>query len=68
LQATADMLSDALNYYAQVIRFLVSLLDKKQLEKFAMWIYMFEYMRKKRKAAKAVGGGKFAGTGTGFGD
>ncbi|MCD6524922.1 MAG: hypothetical protein J7K48_08040 [Thermococcus sp.] len=66
LQATADMLSDALNYYAQVIRFLVSLLDKKQLEKFAMWIYMFEYMRKKRKAAKAVGGGKFAGTG--FGD
>lgn len=63
-EATADMLSDALNYYAQVIRFLVSLLDRKQLEKFAMWIYMFEFMRRKKKKAN-VGGDKFAGAGLG---
>ena len=56
LEATADMLSDALNYYAETIRVLISLLDKKQLEKFATWIYMSEYMRRLKKKKKKVGG------------
>ena len=54
LEATADMLSDALNYYGDTIRALIGLLNKKQLEKFATWIYMSEYMRKMKK--KRMGG------------
>ncbi|MCD6524121.1 MAG: hypothetical protein J7K48_03885 [Thermococcus sp.] len=61
LEATADMLAEALNYYGDVIRFLTGMLDKSQLEKFAAWIYMTEWFRKKKKAAKAgfsaLGGG-----------
>lgn len=65
LEATADMLSDALNYYGDTIRALIGLLNKKQLEKFATWVYMSEYMRKMRK--KKVGGVGVGGTGAATG-
>ena len=65
LEATADMLSDALNYYGDTIRALIGLLNKKQLEKFATWVYMSEYMRKMRK--KKVGGVGVGGAGSATG-
>jgi len=45
LEATVDILGDTVKQYETATRFLLSLLDKKQLENFAAFVFMQEYMK-----------------------
>jgi len=58
LQATADMLSDVVHYYENVVRFLTSILDREQTKKYITYIYALEYLRKLKLLEGGVMGGE----------
>jgi len=57
LQATADMLADTLKEYEEALRFLIGLLNKKQLEKLATYVFMKEALQEWGVLTAEQGGG-----------